>query len=423
MLGRRAVLSGDVVRDEDVLDEIDRWSRSEPSLDAPPFLLSAEAYAALRALHGDDDRFTAGSTCHRAAVERHLAPVLRDIAEGRPASADELRMLAETTRVDPVQAAFGADPSPDVVLERLRLLASVWTPFSRWWRDYFADTSDAPVVDLWQLYLPFARWIVREKRSRRPDGLFVMGFNGSPGAGKTVLTTALTVVVDQLLDVATEGRAIARSGDDWYLGRADREPLRALGYDPGVPGVTNRSLPGTHDLDWLLRNLAELERSTPGSVVRMGNFDKRIDDQPTGDDRFFEVRGKVGVLLFDLWFAGARTDVDPMVVPDGLGRRVAEHLRRWRPVFERLDGLWAFDWPSFERMTREREAQERLVEQRRGTRGMSREGVRAFMSYMVERSWDWRTTSPVPPEQAVTFRAWRDTNHRVIAVQRGGRAT
>jgi hypothetical protein len=112
-----------------------------------------------------------------------------------------------------------------------------------------------------------------------------------------------------------------------------------------------------------------------------------------------------------------------MAVPDGLGRRVAEHLRRWGAVFDRLDGLWAFDWPPFERMLREREAQELLVEQRRGTRGMSREDIRAFMAYMIERSWDWRTTSPVPPDQAVTFRAWRDTNHRVIAVQRGGRAS
>jgi pantothenate kinase-related protein Tda10 len=215
---------------------------------------------------------------------------------------------------------------------------------------------------------------------------------------------------------------VARSGDDWYLGRAAREPLRALGYDPGVPGVTNRSGPGTHDLAWLRRNLAELERSTADSVIAMGNFDKRADDQPTGPDRYFEVHGRVGVFLFDLWFAGATTDVDPARLPDGLRRRVAEQLRGWGPVFDRMDALWSFEWPSFEQMVRDREAQEVLVERRRGSRGLSTGPVRAFMTYMVERMWDWQTTSPVPAEHAVTFRARRDENHRIIAVQRGGRA-
>jgi len=360
------------------------------------------------------------------AVDERFSPLLLGIIEGRPVSVSDLDVLAAATREDPVQAAFlpgGGTALPrTVALERIRLLKSLWGPFAGWWRSYFSGVIDvsARVTDLWRLYLPFSQWIVHEKRVRQPGELFMIGFNGSPGAGKTVLGNALAVVLNHLLDQETEGQAIARSGDDWYLAKCDRERLRAYGYDAGLPGVSNRGVPGTHDLGWLKRNLLEMQRSTHESTIRMGNFDKKSDDQPTGADRYLETRGKVGVFLFDLWFAGAETDVDPMGLPDGLRRRVAENLREWRTVFDRMDALWGFDWPSFEQMVRERESQERLIEQRRGARGMSREYIDAFMTYMVDQAWDWRTTSPIPPERTVTFHARRDANHRLITVRRGG---
>ncbi|MDG4767694.1 hypothetical protein O7632_26900 [Solwaraspora sp. WMMD406] len=364
-----------------------------------------------------------------AAVDTRLDPILRSVVDGAAIGGRELAVLVETIRQDPVSGLLvgeGNDgPWTAVTAERqLHTLRRVWPAFARWWRAYFStDGTPVPLVELWRLYLPLAEWIVTRKRRRRSNELYVVGFNGSPGAGKTVLTNALAVVLDELLDADTEGRAVARSGDHWYLGRRERELLVADGYDPGVPGVSNRSLPGTHDLAWLLRNLREMEHSHPGSVIRMANFDKKIDDHPSGPDRWFEVRGTIGVLLFDLWFAGADTTVDPLAVPDGLRRRVAEHLRSWRPVFDRMDALWCFDWPSFEQMVREREAQEQLVERWRGARGMGRDHIRAFMAYMIDRAWDWQVTSPIPPDRAITFRARRDTDHRVIALHRGGRAS
>lgn len=399
-------------------EEILRWSRSAPDPTAVRFLLSSEAQAAAsdeptaRLLHG--------------VVDRHLTPVLRRALVGQElADADMAALLTPDPLTEPFTIDEPIGAVPGCVDERLGGLRRSYGPFLSWWQRYFVGRGDIPVplADLWRLYLPFAHWITTVKRRRRPGELFVVGFNGSPGSGKTVLSTALAVLLDTLLDPETEGRAVARSGDDWYLPRADRESLRALGYDPGIPGVTNRSGPGTHDLAWLLRNLDEMQGSGPATgVIRMGNFDKKADDQPSGADRYFKVCGRVGVFLFDLWFAGADTDVDPEMLPDGLRRRVAEHLREWAPVFDRMDALWSFEWPSFEQMVNDREAQEVLLERRRGSRGMSTEQIRAFMTYMIERTWDWRTTSPVPPEHAVTFRARRDINHRIVAVQRGGRA-
>jgi pantothenate kinase-related protein Tda10 len=359
------------------------------------------------------------------AVDRHLAPLLQRVVHGKPLAPGEFSTLDTLAATDPVQSAFTPAPEPgDLTFERIRLLPLVWEPLRRWWDGYFAGAGrrEAALTDLWRLYLPFAQWIVREKRRRRPGELFMIGFNGSPGSGKTVLSGAMSVVLNELLEVS-EGRALAASGDDWYLSRAEREPLRALGYHPGPLGVSNRSGPGTHDLDWLKRNLRELEHSGPGSVVRLPTFDKKADDRPAGPAGYVEVHGKVGVFLFDLWFAGARTDVDALALPDGLRRRVAERLWDWGPVFERMDGLWSFAWPTFDQMLAERETQELLAQHRCGSRGMSPEDIRVFMDYMIHRTWDWRITSPVPAQESISFRAWRAADHRVITVRRGDRAS
>lgn len=414
----------------EVAPELEWWNEQEPSAEALTALLSGSVQSAIRGLQVvPDNRFEIVSALHRTAVDKHLSPILQRVVEGRSLSAAELAALTTATCGDPIQSAFSpvgeVDSPRAVALARIDLMKSLWEPFFEWWRSYFParEETSARMTDLWRLYIPFGQWIVHEKRKHRPDELFMIGFNGSPGAGKTVLSNALVVVLNHLLDSAAEGQAIARSGDDWYLGKNAREPLREQGYDPGLPGITNRAAPGTHDLDWLRRNLLEMERSTHRSVIRMGNFDKKADDQPTGVNQCFEVRGKVAVFLFDLWFAGAETDVDPMKLPAGLQRSVALNLRKWRTVFDRMDALWGFNWPSFEQMLWERELQERLVEQRRGARGMRPEHIRAFMTYMIERTWDWRTTSPIPPDRAMTFRAWRDADHRVVAVHRAGRAS
>ncbi|CAM3806517.1 kinase-like protein [Nocardiopsis rhodophaea] len=398
-----------------------------PATEALSALLAPRSAHALRRLHDAErsDRFEGAARLYRTAVDACLAPVLSGIAGGRPAGRAEIALLTAAVHGDPLQAAFappgGHADSGRAALERVRLLRGAWPTFADWWRGYFpgAEGPPPPVADLWRLHLPFCQWIVRERERRRPGGMLLVGFNGSPGAGKTVLTNALAAVLNTVLDPEADGRAVACSGDDWYLPRADREALKAHGYDPGAPGVSNRGAPGTHDMAWLARNLREMENSTPRSRIALARFDKRTDDRPAGAAGRREVRGKVAVCLFDLWYAGARTGADPALMPPGLQRGAAAALREWAPVFARMDALWGFDWPPYERMLREREEQEALTALRRGAPGMSTRAVHAFMDYLVRRTWDWRSTSPVPPDASVTFRAWRDVEHRVIAVHRG----
>lgn len=409
------------------LAHIDELLSTAPDLGNGGFLLAKESYCAIRRLEAKaSKRFHRACGAHKQAVELHIAPTLLTIAEGQQPTTEAISALIRMVSVDPIRSAFRGrhaliDPSKEThaAIESLRL---VWPSFRAWWATHFEiiDQTQIPIVDLWQFFLPLAQWIISERAAVRPCGMFMVAFNGSPGAGKTVTTGVLTVLLNALLDTTVDGRAVARSGDDWYLSKADRESLRACGFDPGRPGLSNRAPPGTQDIGRLRRNIAELEASTSESRVYLANFDKQADDIPPGNAAAIAVDGKVAVFLFDLWFAGATTTSDPSAQDTLLRQNIAAELRNWKPIFDRIDALLAFNWPSFSSMVAERETQEQLAELKRGKRGMSAEDIVCFMDYMINKCWDWDNLSPLPDSSRITFRVWRDSNHRIIAVEKGG---
>src|SRR3954471_5911562 len=88
-----------------------------------------------------------------AETDRRLSSLLLRLATEAPVSGAELTLLAAGGEV---QAAFApATPAEAVLGEATELLPRVWPPFEAWWRSYFA--SEAPICELWRLYLPFAQ--------------------------------------------------------------------------------------------------------------------------------------------------------------------------------------------------------------------------------------------------------------------------
>jgi hypothetical protein len=70
---------------------------------------------------------------------------------------------------------------------------------------------------------------------------------------------------------------------------------------------------------------------------------------------------------------------------------------------------------------RNREQQERSLEQSQGRRGMSPEQIRAFVRYFYAETWTPGVTSPIPQPQAVTFLGTVYPNRRIRTIERGGR--
>jgi pantothenate kinase-related protein Tda10 len=361
---------------------------------------------------------------YQQAVDKHFTSPLRDITQGHKPTEAEMWMLVRTLQTDAVQTAVipvtHENSAEYMVKERLQILQTIWPSFSHWWLQYLQvhRIADIPVDTLWRCYIPLSQWIVEQKRAVRPDEVYVVGIYGSQGRGKTVMAQALVAVLNHLLDPEIDGQAVTCSIDDYYLSKAQRETLRPPGYDAG-PGVSNRGPAGTHDIQWLLRNLREFRHSTPASTTAVGNFQKQRDEQPQ-EPRI--IHGKVGVFILDGWFVGANTDFDIRLTPEGFQRTVAQYLQGdYKTIFDRLDALWAFDTPSVDEILRNREQQEQLLEQSQGKRGMSPEQIRSFVRYFYEQTWTPGVTSPIPQLKDITFLGTIYPNRRIRLIERGGR--
>ena len=70
---------------------------------------------------------------------------------------------------------------------------------------------------------------------------------------------------------------------------------------------------------------------------------------------------------------------------------------------------------------RNREQQERFLEQSQGQRGMSPEHIRAFVHYFYEAPWAPGITSPIPQPKDITFLGTLYPNRRIRMITRGSR--
>jgi len=260
-----------------------------------------------------------------------------------------------------------------------------------------------------------AGWMLKEKRERGHNRLFVLGVNGSIGSGKTTFCRALARVLNRQLK-RSEGQALTRSLDDYYFPKSERSKpeFLARGYDP--QGISNRGPAGTHDTRRLGADIHAFETSTPKSRFSLPIFDKQRDDRSS---RSFQFLGKVGIFILEGWFVGAETRVKWAKAPLGLKRSVAVALKDYRPIFKRLDALWVFETPPVSQITAQRMEQQKTLNRRSRRTGMSLRQIRRFIRYFYQEAWQPGVTSPRPPAQDISFLARIDRHHRFLSLRAG----
>ena len=242
----------------------------------------------------------------------------------------------------------------------------------------------------------------------------MVGVNGTVGQGKTVFSQAIVSHLNALLK-PEEGQAITRSLDDYYLTKAERArpEFLALGYNP--PGISNRGPAGTHDIEQLRDDLQVLAQTQVGSLTELLSFDKMTDDRALNP---YKVQGKVGVFILEGWFIGAETGVEVHKTEPGLKRSVAQALKNYKPLFERLNALWVFQPPaSIEDIVIQSLEQEETWRQTSGKTRMTSEQVRRFVEYFYKESWQEGVTSPFPTRAAASFWGVTDLLHRFVKIE------
>jgi D-glycerate 3-kinase len=177
--------------------------------------------------------------------------------------------------------------------------------------------------------------------------------------------------------------------DDFYLGRRERMQLARSVH----PLFVTRGVPGTHDVDLLLRTLAGLARASARGPVCVPHFDKGRDTR-VPPSRWRRVTRAPALVLLEGWCVGVapqataalarpvnalERDEDPL----GIWRRHANAAlaRDYARVWMRLDRLVLMQAPRFDVVASWRDEQERALRQRGAPRAMHAVAQRRFHAH------------------------------------------
>ena len=211
------------------------------------------------------------------------------------------------------------------------------------------------------------------------------------GCGKTTLTNELVG------SLQAEGiSSFCVSLDDFYLAHEEQEAILKGG---GNSLLTERGLPGTHDMALLGKTLTDMVGNCESGIVQVPQYDKSaFKGQGDRSATWRTLNSAVDVVLFEGWMLGfiAISDSEMQGIINGLGPDACAHRH---PLFEiqavnnklaeyenvlysrfdafihlASDSSFVFEW---------RWEQEQGLVQRTGS-GMSREKVRNFVDrFMV----------------------------------------
>ena len=210
-----------------------------------------------------------------------------------------------------------------------------------------ARLTDAEADGLARLAVTLAtRWAGTMPRS--------VALAGPPGTGKSTLSGLIAHLLDGA-GVSAETLGI----DDYYYSGTERQRLAEQRH----PLFAERGVPGTHDFEALLRDLAAL-RDPPKDGLLLRQFDKYRDERrPKTNWR--RVKQRAEIVLLDGWCFGARPQTASQLSapvnaleqdrdPDGhwraaVNREVARYRAGLEPLVDEFWFLSPTDWEQVER--------------------------------------------------------------------------
>ncbi|MDZ7960815.1 MAG: glycerate kinase [Aulosira sp. DedQUE10] len=288
--------------------------------------------------------------------------------------------LADTVRAQ----AFGITPEnvDQVIQRRSHLLKSIQPAFSQFCQTTLQVQPQAMLHTLWELWLPLAIKLASQRQKLGHP--LIQGILGVQGTGKTTMSQALTLILQQL-----GYRTVTLSLDDLYKTYSDRLVLTQQDSR-----LIWRGPPGTHDLDLGLNLLDQIHQSQ--SPVLVPRFDKSAY-RGAGDRTTPEIATNVDILLFEGWFVGVRP-IDPQafdhapppILTDAdraFARDMNRQLENYLPLWQRLDSLIVL-YPTDYRcsLAWRKQAEQKMIAS--GKLGMSEQQIEEFVHYF------WRSLHP-----------------------------
>jgi D-glycerate 3-kinase len=246
----------------------------------------------------------------------------------------------------------------------------------------------------------------------------LIGVSGLQGSGKSTLAAQLVAAAQR------RGMfALALSIDDFYFGRADRRRLARRVH----PLLATRGVPGTHDVELLMRTLDALCSAGPDRPARLPRFDKGRDTR-VAPSRWRRVARTPAFIVLEGWCVGVPPQTTSALHrPLNALERDEDRNAIWRTwvndqvrekyvaLWQRFDRLVMLQAPSYAVVTRWRDEQELVLRRRKAPRALSPEALHRFLMHYERLSRQALRELPARADLRVVLDARRRVRSIVAA--------
>ncbi|WP_415320534.1 uridine kinase [Candidatus Pelagibacter sp. Uisw_092] len=231
--------------------------------------------------------------------------------------------------------------------------------------------------------IPVSFWIAKRAKKKTP---LMIGLAGGQGSGKTTISSILTLILQKYFKL----KVFKVSIDDFYKTRKDRKLLSKNKH----PLLITRGVPGTHDVDLILKFFKNV-KSKNFKNLTVPKFNKAIDDR-CKKSLWYKLKSKPDVVIFEGWCVGARAQkVSQLKKPINSLEKVYDQGIKWRShvnnqlktkyksLFKQLDELVYLKAKNFNLLRNWRLKQERKLwvqtKNKKNLKIMSSGDVKNFM--------------------------------------------
>ena len=209
--------------------------------------------------------------------------------------------------------------------------------------------------------IPVSFWISKKTNMKRT---IIIGLAGGQGSGKTTISSILTLILKKYFRL----NVFRVSIDDFYKTRKERRILSITKH----PLLMTRGVPGTHDIDLMLRFFTKV-KSKNFKKIEIPKFNKAIDDRYK-KNFWYKLKSKPDVVIFEGWCVGAKAQtINQLKKPVNSLERIYDQRIKWRSyvnnqlktkyniLFKQLDGLLYLKAKNFNLLKKWRLKQERKL--------------------------------------------------------------